>query len=62
MAMWQNAVYAQLEKKRSAYIMSRVIKTWGMPEASVDQLVSPFLKSANPTLAMYHSLIYSNLR
>jgi nicotinamide-nucleotide amidase len=51
--MWQNAVRERLEKKRSAYIMSRVIKTWGMAEANVDLLVTPFLKSANPTLAMY---------
>jgi nicotinamide-nucleotide amidase len=51
--MWQNAVLPLLEKKRSAFIMSRVLKTWGMAEANVDLLIAPFLKSANPTLGIY---------
>ncbi|OGO32871.1 MAG: hypothetical protein A2Z29_10440 [Chloroflexi bacterium RBG_16_56_11] len=51
--MWENVVLPRLEASRSAIIMSRLIKTWGLSEAAVDQLVSPFLKESNPTLGIY---------
>jgi nicotinamide-nucleotide amidase len=51
--MWHNVVLPRLSEKRSAVIVSRIIKTWGLSESKVDELVSPFLGAANPTLAMY---------
>jgi len=52
-SMWQYQVLPRLKKMSGAVIVSRTIKTWGLSEARVDELVSPFLSEANPTLAMY---------
>jgi nicotinamide-nucleotide amidase len=52
-SMWQYQVLPRLKKMSGAVIVSRTIKTWGLSEAKVDELVSPFLSTANPTLAMY---------
>ena len=51
--MWQKEVFPRLEKRSCAIILSRTLKTWGLSEAKVDELVAPFLSSANPTLAIY---------
>ncbi|MCX7912188.1 MAG: CinA family nicotinamide mononucleotide deamidase-related protein [Dehalococcoidales bacterium] len=52
-AMWHDAVLPRLRAMRCAVILSRTLKTWGLAEARVDELAAPFLKSANPTLALY---------
>lgn len=54
--MWQNEVFPRLEKKAGAIIMCRMLKTFGLSEAKVDELVSPLMASANPTLATYAKL------
>jgi nicotinamide-nucleotide amidase len=51
--MWKKEVFPKLEKKGGAVILSRNLKTWGVSEAKIDQLVAPFMKLANPTLALY---------
>jgi len=51
--MWQREIFPRLEKKAGAVIVSRRLKTWGLSEARIDQLVGPFMSSANPTLALY---------
>jgi nicotinamide-nucleotide amidase len=51
--MWNYQVLPRLKKMSGAIIVSRTIKTWGLSEARVDEMVSPFLATANPTLAMY---------
>ncbi len=51
--MWQNEVFPRLERKSGAIILSRTIKTWGLGEAKVDELVAPFLSHTNPTVATY---------
>jgi len=61
-AMWQNAVLPRLKAMSGAIILSRTLKTWGLSEARVDLLVAPFLKSANPTLALYAKADGINLR
>jgi nicotinamide-nucleotide amidase len=61
-AMWQNAVLPRLKALSGAIILSRTLKTWGLSEARVDLLVTPFLKSANPTLALYAKADGINLR
>jgi nicotinamide-nucleotide amidase len=60
--MWQNVVLPRLKAKSGAVILSRTLKTWGLSEARVDELVTPFLKSANPTLALYAKADGINLR
>ncbi len=52
-SMWNYQVLPRLKEKSGAIIVSRTIKTWGLSEARVDEMVSPFLSTANPTLAMY---------
>lgn len=52
-SMWHLQVLPRLKARSGAVIVSRTLKTWGLSEAKVDEMVSPFLGSANPTLAMY---------
>jgi len=52
-AMWHNEVVPRLSNKGGAVIISRTLKTWGFSEGKVDQIVSPFLSTPNPTLALY---------
>lgn len=51
--MWCSQVAPRLRKRSSAIIVSRTIKTWGLSEGKVDELVTTFLSSANPTVAIY---------
>jgi len=51
--MWQKEVFPRLEKRSGAIILSRTIKTWGLSEAKVDELATPFLSATNPTVATY---------
>ncbi|MBN1190655.1 MAG: CinA family nicotinamide mononucleotide deamidase-related protein [Dehalococcoidales bacterium] len=51
--MWRSAVFSRLEQKGEAVIMSRTLKTWGLSEAMVDQMVGPYMSMSNPTLALY---------
>ena len=51
--MWRNEVLPGLRNKTGAVILSRTIKTLGLGEAGVDELVTPLLSSSNPTVATY---------
>jgi nicotinamide-nucleotide amidase len=52
--MWEREILPQLRIKTEAgVIVSTTFKTFGLSEAGVDELVSPLLSSANPTLAVY---------
>jgi nicotinamide-nucleotide amidase len=51
--MWQMQVLPRLKSSSGAIILSRTLKSWGLSEARVDQLVSPYLSASNPTLALY---------
>jgi nicotinamide-nucleotide amidase len=51
--MWQEVVYPRLQKKAESVIVSRTLKTWGLSEALIDQLVGPYMAQPNPTLALY---------
>jgi nicotinamide-nucleotide amidase len=52
--MWQEGVLPRLEQRASReIILSRVIKTFRLAEAKVDEMVSPVSKLSNPTLATY---------
>jgi nicotinamide-nucleotide amidase len=53
-SMWESTVKRKLTERPSGeVIVSRIIKTAGIPEAKLDEMVSPFLSSINPTLALY---------
>jgi nicotinamide-nucleotide amidase len=60
--MWQNVVLPRLKARSRAIILSRTLKTWGLSEARVDEMVAPFLGSGNPTLALYAKPDGINLR
>lgn len=51
--MWQKEIFPRLAEKGEAVILSRTLKTWGLSEAKIDQMVSPFMSLQNPTLALY---------
>lgn len=61
-AMWYKAVLPELTKRCSAVIVSRTLKTWGLSESKVDEMVAPYLSSPNPTLAMYAKMDGIQLR
>lgn len=52
--MWQNEVAPKLQQRTGAIILSRTIKTFGLGESRVDELLANLLSSSNPTLATYH--------
>jgi nicotinamide-nucleotide amidase len=52
--MWTNDVLPKLAQKLSSdIIVSRTLKTFGLGEAKVIELISPFFASSNPTLGIY---------
>jgi len=52
--MWQESVLPKLEERATgAVIVSKTIKTFGLPESQVDELVAHLSKLSNPTLAPY---------
>jgi nicotinamide-nucleotide amidase len=60
--MWQTQVFSRLQSSSGAIILSRTLKAWGLSEAKVDQLVSPYMSAVNPTLALYARQDGINLR
>jgi nicotinamide-nucleotide amidase len=52
--MWEMGVVPRLGQiSSSVIILSRTIKTFGLPEATVNEKVAHLLSSPNPTLAIY---------
>jgi nicotinamide-nucleotide amidase len=51
--MWQSHVAPALQKRVGTIILSRTLKTFGMPEGTMDEQLAKLLKSSNPTLASY---------
>lgn len=52
--MWQNEVKPRLKQiNTGSVLVSRTIKTWGIPESAVNDMFLPLFSSANPTLANY---------
>lgn len=61
--MWSKEVKPKLSQRLGGeVIVSRVIKTAGIPEAKLDEMVSPLLSSTNPTLALYAKIDGIQLR
>jgi nicotinamide-nucleotide amidase len=52
--MWSKEIMPRLQRRSSgAVIISKTLKTFGLTEAEIDEKVSQFLPSTNPTLATY---------
>jgi len=52
--MWEKEVLPEFRSHLPGeVIFSRTIKTWGLSESRVDELVSPLFSSPNPTLGIY---------
>jgi nicotinamide-nucleotide amidase len=52
--MWEREVAPRLRQRfRGKVIVSRTLKTFGLTEALVDEMVTPLLSSSNPTLGIY---------
>jgi nicotinamide-nucleotide amidase len=52
-SVWQKEVFPRLKTRGTAVIFSRTLKTWGLSEAKIDQMVGPYMSMSNPTLALY---------
>ncbi len=61
-AMWHDEVAPRLGKMLFTKILSRTVKTYGIPEAEVAELVQPFFESDNPSLGIYAHLDGIHLR
>jgi len=51
--MWLKKVEPRLRQSCVSIIVSKTLKTLGLSEAAVGELVSPLLSSSNPTLGVY---------
>jgi nicotinamide-nucleotide amidase len=54
--MWEKEVAPELERRtegRRTVLVSRTLKTLGLGEGHIDEIVSPLLKSANPSIGVY---------
>ncbi len=51
--MWRKEVQPRLHQRSAAVIVRRTIKTIGLNEAAVGELVSPLFSLANPTFGVY---------
>jgi nicotinamide-nucleotide amidase len=52
--IWEKEIRPRLHRRfTGAIILSKTVKTFGLPEATVGELVSPILSQDNPTLAVY---------
>jgi nicotinamide-nucleotide amidase len=61
--MWEYEIEPELKRMLGGeVIVSRTIKTLGLGEAKVDEMVRPLLASTNPTLAVYAKLDGIQLR
>jgi nicotinamide-nucleotide amidase len=52
--MWEHEVHPELEKRSDSVLVSRTLKTSGLGESTVDEMLSPLLASTNPSIGIYH--------
>ena len=51
--MWESSVEPELERLADSVLVSRTLKTLGMGEGTVDEVLSPILASTNPSIGIY---------
>jgi len=52
--MWEHEVAPELERRADSILVSRTLKTTGLGESAVDEMLSPLLKGTNPSIGIYH--------
>ncbi len=52
--MWEHEVAPELERRADSILVARTLKTTGLGESAVDEMLSPLLKSTNPSIGIYH--------
>ena len=52
--MWEHEVAPELERRASSVLVSRTLKTTGLGESAVDEMLSPLLSGNNPSVGIYH--------
>ena len=52
--MWEHEVAPELERRASSVLVSRTLKTTGLGESTVDEMLSPLLSGSNPSVGVYH--------
>ncbi len=52
--MWEQSVHPELERRSDSILVSRTLKTTGLGESTVDEMLSPLLTSTNPSVGIYH--------
>lgn len=52
--MWQHEIVPELERRADSILVSRTLKTTGLGESTVDEMLSPLLKTTNPSVGIYH--------
>jgi nicotinamide-nucleotide amidase len=61
--MWENEVVPRLKGRLGGeVILSRTLKSFGIGEASVDEMVSPHLGTSNPSIGVYSRMDGIHLR
>jgi len=52
--MWEHEVVPRLEKLADSILVSRTLKTTGLGESTVDEMMTPLLAGTNPSIGIYH--------
>ena len=51
--MWEHEVAPHLEEKANSILVSRTLKTSGIGEGTLDEMIGPLLHSTNPSIGVY---------
>jgi nicotinamide-nucleotide amidase len=51
--MWEQHIEPELERRADSVLVSRTLKTLGMGEGTVDEVLSPLLAGTNPSIGIY---------
>lgn len=51
--MWEHEVAPELERRADSILVSRTLKTTGIGEGTVDEMLSDLLKGTNPSIGIY---------
>jgi nicotinamide-nucleotide amidase len=52
--MWEHEVVPRLEQLADSILVSRTLKTTGLGESTVDEMMTPLLAGTNPSIGIYH--------
>ncbi|MEZ4502116.1 MAG: competence/damage-inducible protein A [Dehalococcoidia bacterium] len=52
--MWEHEVVPRLEALADSILVSRTLKTTGLGESTVDEMMTPLLAGTNPSIGIYH--------